>query len=173
MSDLTDSTEVTAHVTGSTENATEVSANDPATLTTYTSPSIPNTYAAQPTAGVTVVWGVIAKLNSPGTSTISDTIICKTTLSNYTTDVPNAVAQVYSLFNAWTAATPGGLNADCEIHWSISLSNPTAPSPAMGVVPLAKQHLDGHLSAGNIASSSDILTPIMNNIPFLQSIAKY
>lgn len=165
----------TTRITGDDNNLPTKGANDP-TNVVHTTATLPNTYPAQPHAGVHIAWGVIAKVNSPGTSSISDVIFCDTTLTNYVTDVPNAAIQVFKLWSQWgnaTTATPAGLGADVEIHWSIKLDNPTAPRPAMGGVVQAKQHMDGHLSMGNVKAASDIQTPIMLNIPFLQSIAKY
>lgn len=163
--------EFSVEITGTDDDTATQTGQSPVEV--HSTATLPNTYPAQPFAKVHVVWGVIAKVNSPGTSTISEAIHLDTDLTNYSVDVHNAVQSVWNLWYAWSASTPLGLQADVEIHWSIRLANPTAPPPPMGGWLQAKQHYDGHLSAGNIKSSWDIEQPIVNNIPYMAKIAKY
>lgn len=148
--------------------------NDPSTamanqpIEQHSFPADPNTYPVQPLAGVHVVWTVMVKLNSPGTSSIFDSFTCDTNLSDYATDIPNSATAVYEYVYSQQA-----LPADIEVHWRVRIDNPTAPAMRMGGYPLAKEALDGHLTSWNIVSVESLYHHMLVALPQMQTRAKY
>lgn len=91
-----------------------------------------------------------------------------TDLDNYNSITGPLAQEIFSFIEDERAGM-----AQTTTHISIRVSNPTHPTPAAGVVPLAKGHFDITLSDGDIANSETIREAMEALIVNMRNTAKY
>jgi hypothetical protein len=163
-----DPNEVTNGDASSNPSSEQTSAESNQPIVQHSAPSEPNTYPGQPNCPVHVVWSVMTKINSPGTSSVFDTFYCDTTLANYAVDIPTECEIVYAYVYRQQS-----LPADVEVHWRVTMENPTAPAMRMGGYPLNKESIDGLLTSLNIQAATDLSAPMLQSLPQMKQRARY
>lgn len=97
--------------------------------------------------------------------------LAKTTdLTNYATAVAAFADEVWTLITSERAASPV---RELTYHMQVRIENTTHPTPAKGVVKLAKAHFNWHFTDLELTSATIIKDSITNVIADLKNIAKY
>lgn len=91
-----------------------------------------------------------------------------TDLDNYSTTVGEFTDTVFAFIQQERAR-----GCEVNLHYAITITNVTHPTPAAGVIPMPKRHLDSALTDLELLSATVISEALTNTIADLRTAAKY